>query len=85
MSADIAVAYRTRTMHFPWRYARSAGYLDWDSRPEPFRDIRHIGQIRVTGQRGCKPSHRRHAVLGIHMGPAACELAGRRKLAFTAL
>jgi len=29
--------YHERTKHHPHRYARSAGYLDWQSEPEPFR------------------------------------------------
>jgi len=30
-------AYHARTRHQPDRYARSLGYLDWATRPEPFR------------------------------------------------
>lgn len=30
-------AYHARTRHFPNAYARSLGYLDWDSQPDPFR------------------------------------------------
>ncbi len=29
--------YHERTKHHPHRYARSAGYLDWESEPNPFR------------------------------------------------
>ena len=37
MSAEAAIAYHEQTRHFPWRYARSAGYMDWNTQPEPFR------------------------------------------------
>jgi SagB-type dehydrogenase family enzyme len=30
-------SYHERTKHHPHRYARSAGYLDWESEPDPFR------------------------------------------------
>src|SRR5574341_70936 len=29
--------YHERTKHHPHRYARSAGYLDWEGEPDPFR------------------------------------------------
>ena len=30
-------AYHERTKHHPDRYARSLGYMDWESQPAPFR------------------------------------------------
>ncbi len=41
----IALAYHKQTKHHPHRYARSAGYLDWDSQPDPFRT--YAGAPRV--------------------------------------
>lgn len=35
------LAYHLRTRHFPHRFARSLGYLDWDAQPRPF--LRHAG------------------------------------------
>lgn len=32
-----AIAYHERTKHFPGRYARSLGHLDWATQPDPFR------------------------------------------------
>jgi len=32
-----ALYYHNRTKHYPWRYAKSLGYLDWDTQPNPFR------------------------------------------------
>jgi SagB-type dehydrogenase family enzyme len=34
---DIVVGYHDRTKHHPGRYARSLGYLDWATQPNPFR------------------------------------------------
>ena len=31
------LAYHERTKHFPGRYARALGYLDWETQPNPFR------------------------------------------------
>lgn len=35
--ADVALAYHERTKHHLHRFARSLGYLDWATMPEPFR------------------------------------------------
>src|SRR5262245_14894108 len=32
-----ALSYHRRTKHHLHRYAASAGYLDWDTQPDPFR------------------------------------------------
>ena len=32
-----AIYYHDRTKHYPWRYAASPGYLDWDTQPNPYR------------------------------------------------
>jgi SagB-type dehydrogenase family enzyme len=38
MSAvERALAYHARTKHYPGRYARALGYLDWATQPDPFR------------------------------------------------
>lgn len=34
---DSALAYHERTKHHPHRFARSPGYLDWETQPDPFR------------------------------------------------
>ncbi len=34
---DGIIKYHERTKHYPRRYARSAGTLDWESEPDPFR------------------------------------------------
>jgi SagB-type dehydrogenase family enzyme len=36
-NADIVIGYHDRTKHHPGRYARSLGYLDWATQPDPFR------------------------------------------------
>ncbi|MCA8979366.1 MAG: nitroreductase, partial [Planctomycetes bacterium] len=39
------IAYHRITKHAPGRYARSLGYMDWDTQPDPFR--RFDGAPRV--------------------------------------
>ncbi|MCO5244260.1 MAG: hypothetical protein M9927_10610 [Anaerolineae bacterium] len=34
---DVVLAYHQTTKHAPYRYARSLGYMDWDTQPNPFR------------------------------------------------
>ncbi len=34
---DVTLAYHAVTKHAPYRYARSLGYMDWDTQPDPFR------------------------------------------------
>ncbi len=34
---DVTLAYHAVTKHAPYRYARSLGYMDWDTQPNPFR------------------------------------------------
>jgi len=34
---ETVLAYHERTKHHPHSYARSLGYLDWDTQPDPFR------------------------------------------------
>jgi len=34
---DVVVRYHERTKHHPNRYARSLGYMDWATQPDPFR------------------------------------------------
>jgi SagB-type dehydrogenase family enzyme len=42
---SITLSYHQRTKHHLDRYARSLGYLDWDSQPDPFRTFK--GTMRV--------------------------------------
>jgi SagB-type dehydrogenase family enzyme len=34
---DVVMAYHRQTTHRPGRYARSLGYMDWETQPDPFR------------------------------------------------
>lgn len=34
---DAPFVYHERTKHFPFRFAPSVGYMDWDTQPDPFR------------------------------------------------
>ena len=40
-------AYHERTKHHPDRYARSLGYMDWESQPAPFRFYEDAPRIRL--------------------------------------
>ncbi len=37
LSADAALKYHNATKHYPNRYAKSLGYLDWANQPNPYR------------------------------------------------
>ncbi len=37
---EIALHYHETTKHHPHRYARSLGYMDWATQPDPFRRYR---------------------------------------------
>ena len=39
------LAYHQRTKHHPHQYARSLGYLDWATQPDPFRT--YAGATRI--------------------------------------
>ena len=34
---EVVRDYHQRTKHYPGRYARALGYMDWDTQPDPFR------------------------------------------------
>ena len=36
-SLETTLAYHERTKHYPGRYARSLGHMDWATQPDPFR------------------------------------------------
>lgn len=40
-------SYHQRTKHYPQRYARSAGYLDWDTQPDPFRTYAGAAKLEL--------------------------------------
>jgi len=44
----IVKAYHDQTKHYPNRYARSLGYLDWDNQPAPFRFFEGAPQIQLS-------------------------------------
>jgi SagB-type dehydrogenase family enzyme len=47
ISAKGIERYHERTKHHPHRYARSAGYLDWESEPYPFRTYEGAPVIKL--------------------------------------
>ena len=44
---EIALEYHRRTKHHPDRYARSLGYLDWDTQPYPWREFEGARRIHL--------------------------------------
>lgn len=44
---DMVLAYHERTKHHLHRYARSAGYLDWDTQPDPFRTFTGAKRVEL--------------------------------------
>jgi hypothetical protein len=43
--AEVALAYHERTKHYPTRFARALGYLDWANQPDPFRRFRGARRV----------------------------------------
>ncbi len=56
---EIVIRYHERTKHHVGRYARSLGFLDWDTQPNPFRTFdgspRILLQEIEVGNRGDRP------------------------------
>ena len=45
--ASQTLAYHERSKHHLHRYARSSGYLDWESQPDPFRTYQGAPSIEL--------------------------------------
>lgn len=45
---DRVVLYHDATKHHPRRYARSLGYLDWATQPDPFRRFRGTQKVHLS-------------------------------------
>ena len=46
-AVEVVLAYHERTKHHADRYARSLGYLDWASQPDPFRTYDGAPQLKL--------------------------------------
>ena len=46
-AGEVVVAYHERTKHHFRRYARSLGFLDWQTQPDPFRRYRGAPLVRL--------------------------------------
>ena len=54
---DVVLAYHAATKHYPYRSARSLGYMDWDTQPDPFRryagaHVLPLDEISLTAEPG---------------------------------
>jgi SagB-type dehydrogenase family enzyme len=45
---DKVLAYHERTKHHPRRFARSLGYMDWATQPDPFRTYAGAPQVELS-------------------------------------
>jgi SagB-type dehydrogenase family enzyme len=46
-SLQIVFNYHEQTKHSPQRYARSLGYMDWATQPNPFRNYNGVKEIKL--------------------------------------
>src|SRR5215212_8674079 len=49
---DRALAYHSRTKHHPGRFAKSLGYLDWATQPDPFRTFEGAPRVDLPLLKG---------------------------------
>ena len=66
--AETARAYHQITKHHPMRQARSLGYMDWDSQPDPFRRYAGAAEVELGFGAGVDPVAR---VLRLALGLTA--------------
>ena len=66
--AETARAYHQVTKHHPMRQARSLGYMDWDSQPDPFRRYAGAAEVALGFGAGADPVAR---VLRLALGLTA--------------
>lgn len=66
--AETARAYHQVTKHHPMRQARSLGYMDWDSQPDPFRRYAGAAEVELGFGAGADPVAR---VLRLALGLTA--------------
>ncbi len=71
---ETVLAYHERTKHHPHSYARSLGYLDWDTQPNPFRRYEGSELLRLDEvPPRAEPPYRRQTTnsvaypLGLHV------------------
>lgn len=65
---ETIIGYHDRTKHHPGRYARSLGYLDWATQPDPFRRFEGTPLLRLP-----VPPHRERPSYGELFAPGAIE------------
>ncbi len=71
--------YHRRTKHHPGRFARSAGYMDWDNQPDPFRTYRGAPRVALrTGSDEGGPDLDQLGVPGaVDAAPAELDMVAR--------
>jgi hypothetical protein len=65
MSVDTVLRYHEATKHDFGRFARSVGYLDWASQPDPFRRYHGAALVELPRAAGAEgPAALSHASIG---------------------
>ena len=79
------LTYHQQTKHHFHAYARSLGYLDWDTQPDPFRRYQGAPVIELAQiQPGDTPPYEPAFLVG-HVPPAPLDLRGVSQLFFDSL
>jgi nitroreductase len=75
---ETVLDYHRRTKHQPDRYARSMGYLDWDSQPYPWREFEGARRIvlPLAEQVGSVPFNRIFSKVPVDARPLTSENIG---------
>lgn len=66
---DRIIYYHDRTKHHPMRFARSLGYLDWDTQPDPFRRFDNARAIALPIRKADGPAPYESLYSKINMAP----------------
>ena len=82
---DLMLTYHQRSKHFPFRFAPSLGYMDWKTRPDPFRRFAGVQTFPLGFEPvGPLPRYEPAFVLG-QVNPAPLSVATVARLFYDAL
>jgi SagB-type dehydrogenase family enzyme len=68
------IAYHERTKHHYNRYARSAGYMDWENQPHPFRSYGSVPVINLPFQQKSADTHLKDLYYNPNLDPESFSL-----------
>jgi SagB-type dehydrogenase family enzyme len=82
---DVTLTYHQHSRHFPFRFAPSLGYMDWETQPDPFRRFEGVRIFPLGFEPvGPLPLYEPAFVLG-QVNPAPLNLASVAQLFYDAL